>query len=102
MNLDLTDQQRLVRDAAERFFAAECPADVVRAAGRDGFSAELWAKAVAAGFVAMRAPEAAGGADADLLEAALLCEQAGRRLAPIPLADGAAAARLLGEVGGDL
>ncbi|MFD2499756.1 acyl-CoA dehydrogenase family protein [Rhizorhabdus histidinilytica] len=77
MNLDLTDQQRLVRDAAERFFAAECPADVVRAAERDAFSPDLWAKAVAAGFVAMRASEAAGGADADLLEAALLCEQAG-------------------------
>nr|WP_198148515.1 acyl-CoA dehydrogenase family protein [Sphingomonas sp. Y57] len=102
MNLDLSDQQRLVRDAAERFFSAECPPDVVRAAGRDAFSADLWTKAVGVGFVAMRAPEAAGGADADLLEATLLCEQAGRRLAPIPLPDGLAAARLLGQVGGDL
>lgn len=101
MNLDLTDQQRLVREAAERFFAAECPADVVRAAGRGAFSADLWAKAMAAGFVTMRAPEAAGGADADLLEAALLCEQAGRRLAPIPLADGLAVAGLLARIGGD-
>jgi alkylation response protein AidB-like acyl-CoA dehydrogenase len=78
------------------------PADVVRAAGRDHFSPELWAKAIATGFVAMRAPEAAGGGDADLLEAVLLCEEAGRRLAPIPLADGVAAARLLARVGGDV
>lgn len=100
MNLELTDQQRLVREAAERFFAVECPADVVRAAGRGHFSPELWGKAIATGFVTMRAPEAVGGGDADLLEAVLLCEEAGRRLAPIPLADGVAAARLLARVGG--
>ena len=40
-----------------------------------------------------------GGADGGLLELALVAEEAGRRLAPIPVAETAAAARLLGRLG---
>ncbi len=47
----------------------------------------------------MRMPEAADGSGADLLEAALVCEEAGRRIAPIPLADAMAAGPLLAAVG---
>ena len=42
-------------------------------------------------------PSDCGGADGGLLELALVAEEAGRRLAPIPVAETAAAARLLGS-----
>src|SRR6202000_1628882 len=44
-------------------------------------------------------PSDYGGSDGSLLELALLAEEAGRRLAPIPVAETAAAARLLARLG---
>ena len=100
MNLELTDQQRLIAETADRFFKTSgSVAEARKAAG--GVATALWRETVEMGFVAMRTPEAKGGADATLLEAALVCEAAGRQVAPIPLADAMAAMRLLANIGGE-
>ncbi|SFR90369.1 acyl-CoA dehydrogenase [Sphingomonas jatrophae] len=100
MNLDLTDEQRLMADTAERFFRqADTLAEARRVGG--GVSGTLWQAAAEAGFLTMRVGEAEGGLGTGLMEAVLVCEAAGRAAAPIPLADGIAAARLLGALGGE-
>jgi alkylation response protein AidB-like acyl-CoA dehydrogenase len=97
MNLELTDQQRLIADTADRFFKASASvAEARKAAG--SVSIPLWRQTVEMGLVAMRSPEAKGGSDAALLEAALVCEAAGRHVAPIPLPDAMAASRLLANI----
>lgn len=99
MNLDLTEQQRLMSAAALRFFDNETTIAQARAAG-DVADPAIWRSAAEMGFIMMRAPEAAGGLATGLLDAALVCEAAGRGAAPIPLADGIAACRLLSELQG--
>ena len=100
MNLDLNEQQAMMQEAALRFFDRE---EVVQAArmAKDAADASLWREAAEMGFVAMRAPEDKGGLGMGLMEAALICEAAGRGVAPIPIADGIAACGLLGALEGD-
>jgi alkylation response protein AidB-like acyl-CoA dehydrogenase len=100
MQLDLNDDQRLYKDSFERFFAAQSTPARVRAAEPLGFDPALWRGLAELGALPMRAPAAAGGGGAGLMEAVLLMEQAGKRLASAPLAEAVVAARLLGELGG--
>ncbi len=100
MNLDLTEQQDMMRDAARRFFERDGVIAAARAAGGQA-DAALWRDAAEMGFVTMRAPQDKGGLGMGLLEAALICEAAGRGVAPLPIADGIAACNLLGQVEGD-
>lgn len=99
MDLELKDQQVMIQDAAAKFFAAEAPLSLARATGLKRADENLWRAAFEVGFLQMRAPESAGGAGAGLLDAALVCEAAGKQVAPIPICDGIAAASLLGALG---
>jgi len=101
MNLQLSDEQELLRESFEELFAAESSPERVRSAEPLGFDAGLWKQLVETGAAFMRVPEARGGSGAGLLEAALVCELAGRHLASAPLAESIAASRLLGELPGD-
>lgn len=94
MNLDFSDAQRLMAETAERFFREGPALAEMRRVGT-GFSEAIWRDACEMGFVAMRVPETAGGSGVGLMEAALVCEAAGRMVAPIPLVDGIAATGLL-------
>ena len=47
----------------------------------------------------MRAPDAAGGGGASLLDATIVAEEAGRKLASVPLVEALVAARVLGTLG---
>ncbi|OCC24709.1 hypothetical protein MB02_04320 [Croceicoccus estronivorus] len=97
MNLDLDEQQMLMAETADRFFRARSSMDEARAADA-GIAMTLWQEAVEMGFIAMRMPEDAGGSDVGLMDAALVCEAAGRVVAPIPIADSMAAYRLLAKL----
>lgn len=87
MDLALTDEQAMIRDAAADVLAARsASADVRRAieqsAGRDD---TLWAAlAGELGWNALSLPEAAGGMGLGALEQTLLMEQLGRRVACVP------------------
>lgn len=96
MNLDLNEQQQMMQAAALRFFDRD---EVIKAARDAGntFDVALWAEAAEMGFINMRVPEELDGLGMGLLEAALICEAAGRGAAPIPIAEGIAACSLLGS-----
>ena len=89
MNLELSEQQAMMHEAALRFFDRE---EVVQAAraSKGTIDASLWSEAADMGFITMRAPEDRGGLNMGLMEAALICEAAGRGAAPIPIAAGIA------------
>ncbi len=100
MNLNLPDDSVPVKEMFERFFTAECPPERVRAAEPTGFDPALWRSLVELGAPAMRVSAESGGGGMSLFDTAMMMEQAGRRLAPAPLAESLVALRILGELGG--
>ncbi|HLS97270.1 MAG: acyl-CoA dehydrogenase [Porticoccaceae bacterium] len=99
MNLNLNDDQLMLRDTVARLFNSEATAERVRAAeNSQGLDPALWQQVVDMGLPLMRATEAAGGLDLPLLDAALVAEELGRTLAPVPLLEAMAANRLLSLV----
>jgi alkylation response protein AidB-like acyl-CoA dehydrogenase len=101
VDLELTDDQRLMVDTFGAFFAKESSVDAVRAAdGTGGHDAGLWARFCALGGPLLSLPEPAGGGGGSLLDAALVGLEAGRRLAPLGYADAVVAARALGRATG--
>jgi len=101
MQLSLPEDSVPVKEMFERFFATESTSARVRAAEPVGFDADLWKDLIALEVPFMRLSGDAGGGEMSLFDACLMMEQAGRRLAPAPLAESLVALRILGEVGGD-
>ena len=99
MNLRLTEEQQALRETFAALFARECTPDVVRAAEPHGHDDSLWARMLDIGLLHIGLPEELGGAGAGLFELVLVAEEAGRRLAPVPLAETVAATRLVGACG---
>jgi alkylation response protein AidB-like acyl-CoA dehydrogenase len=99
VDLDLDDDQRAVREAFGSLFAKFSSPDDVRAAEPTDFDPRLWARLVETGAPTMAVPAAAGGGGGALLDLALVAEERGRYLAPVPLTEGAVAARLLAACG---
>jgi alkylation response protein AidB-like acyl-CoA dehydrogenase len=95
VNLALTEDQQLVRQTFSTLFSKEADPARVRAAEPLGHDPQLWTHLIATGALGVGIPESIGGGGGGLLELALIAEEAGRRVAPIPLAEPAAAARLL-------
>jgi alkylation response protein AidB-like acyl-CoA dehydrogenase len=95
MDCTLSDLQQEVRKSYERFFEKESTPDRVRAAEPLGFDRALWDRIAATGVVGMSVAEEHGGGGAGAIELALVAEEYGRRLAPIPLVEAVVAGRLL-------
>jgi alkylation response protein AidB-like acyl-CoA dehydrogenase len=95
MNLDLSDDQHLMRDSFARLLNEQSSMARVRAATPSGFDPVLWSALAELGAFGMRVPEAAGGVGLGLMDAAILMEEAGRTLASGPIAETLVAARLL-------
>jgi alkylation response protein AidB-like acyl-CoA dehydrogenase len=88
VDFGLSDEQILLQRSAREVLAAECPAALVRAmadADADGFPRTLYARLASLGWFAVLVPEAFGGSGGTMLDAALLCEEAGRAALPGPL-----------------
>jgi alkylation response protein AidB-like acyl-CoA dehydrogenase len=88
---DLSDEQRMLRDAAAGFFAADEEGRQLRDwRGRTpGYDRARWREMAALGWTGLCLPETYGGTGCGLAQAALLLEQCGRALAPEPLVAGA-------------
>ena len=99
MDLSLTDDQESVRELFATFFERESPSDVVREHEGLGFSPALWSKLRDTGALSMSVSEANGGGGVGLFESALVAEEVGRRLAPVPFAEHVVVARLLERAG---
>lgn len=99
MNLDLSHDQQMLRESFARFLDEHSCIERVRAALPTGFDPALWSGLAELGAFSIRVPEASGGLDLSLLDAAVLMEEAGRTLVSGPLAETLVAARLLAMVG---
>jgi alkylation response protein AidB-like acyl-CoA dehydrogenase len=103
MDLSLKQDQQMLRDTFARFLDEHSSMERVRKAkAAGGFDRALWEGLAELGTFAMRVPEDAGGLGLGALDAALVCEEAGRTLASGPVAEAIVAVRLIGQLGGDL
>jgi alkylation response protein AidB-like acyl-CoA dehydrogenase len=91
----LGEDLEALRDAFRAFFQKECPPERVRAAEPHGYDEKLWSQVNELRAVQMGVPEAMGGDGAGMVELALVAEEVGRHLAPVPLIEAIVAARLL-------
>ena len=96
----LSDDQSELQTAYAQFCKARCPLETVRAAESTGFDKDLWEQLGATGATTMVLPEAAGGDGAGLVELALVAEELGRVIAPVPWIEHTVAARLLARLDG--
>jgi len=101
MNLELNDDQALMRDSFARLLDEESSMERVRKAQSAGIDRELWSGLAELGAFAMRVSEDRGGLELGTFDATILMEEAGRTLATGPLAETLMAARLIGQLGGD-
>lgn len=102
MKLAIPEDSLPVQDLFERFFTSESTPAHVRAAEPAGFDPGLWRKLVDLDAPFLRLSAEAGGGGMSLFDACLMMEQAGRRLAPVPLAEVVVALRALGGIGGEV
>ena len=87
MNFELDESQFMLRDNARNLFSNECPIKVVREAmeNNNGFEPHLWDTVAEAGWLGLTIPEQYGGVGLGPLDLAVILEQAGRAVAPVPL-----------------
>ena len=88
MALVLTEEQTMLRDSARGFLSSEAPVAHLRAL-RDqkdakGYSPALWQRCTEMGFAGVLVPEAHGGLGLTLTDAAVIAEEIGRTLTPLP------------------
>jgi alkylation response protein AidB-like acyl-CoA dehydrogenase len=93
----LDDDEQAVADSFASFFA-DYPLTKVREHEPLGFDPDLWAHLCSLGGVSMPVPSAAGGDGGSLVQAALIAELCGDRVAPVPFAEAVAVARLLARL----
>jgi alkylation response protein AidB-like acyl-CoA dehydrogenase len=100
MNLEINDDQQLMRDSFARLLDDLSSMERVRAAQKSGWDPELWTGLAELGAFAMRVAEEHGGLGLGTFDTAILMEEAGRTLATGPIAETIMAARVIGELGG--
>lgn len=88
MDFALSDEHRLLRDAARDFLTGEMDLQPLLTPGADVTAtprAALWEKMVALGWSGLTIPEALGGLGMSLVDLAMIVEETGRSLATSPL-----------------
>jgi alkylation response protein AidB-like acyl-CoA dehydrogenase len=94
MNLDLSETQSLLQETVRAHLAEHVPLERVRRLEKDGASDEiLWKGVAQQGWLGL----AAGGERGALVDVGLLVEEFARRAAIAPIAEVAAASRILDE-----
>ncbi len=95
----LTDDHKALQDAYRQLLETHCPIETVWAAQETGFDKSLWERLCATGASSMALGEDVGGDGATLVDLALVAEELGRVLAPVPWIDHVCAARLAERLG---
>ena len=86
MNLALSDEQELLREAARGTLSRVKTVEAAREALEDETRRpDLWPTAVEAGWPGLLISEVHGGAELGAFDAMLVAEECGRALAPVPL-----------------
>jgi alkylation response protein AidB-like acyl-CoA dehydrogenase len=86
MNLDLNEEQEMLRKMARDFLANECSKKLVREMEVDerGYPPELWRKMAELGWMGLPLPEKYGGSGGSFVDLAVLLEEMGRACLPGP------------------
>jgi alkylation response protein AidB-like acyl-CoA dehydrogenase len=87
MDFGLSSEQELLQQSARDFLRRECPTSLVRACMEltaDGYPRELYARMAELGWLGLLIPTPLGGTGAEMLDAALLCQEFGRAALPGP------------------
>ncbi len=87
MDFSQTDDQRALADLAGQILTDRCTLERLKAIERsdERYDRDLWAEFAKAGLLGAALPESAGGSGGGFIEACLLLEQQGRRVALLPL-----------------
>ena len=86
MDLDLTEEQEMLRSTARDFLTKECPKSLVRELEDDekGYSPELWRKMAELGWMGLVLPEEYDGMDMGFMDLIILVQEMGRNIVPGP------------------
>ncbi len=86
MNLDLTEEQEMLRTSARDFLTKECPKTLVRKLEEDekGYSPELWRKMAELGWMGLVLPEQYNGMGMGFMDLVILLQEMGRNILPGP------------------
>jgi len=86
LDLSFTEEQEMLRETVRGVCATYCPLRVVRELEDDpiGYPTELWKQLAQLDLIGLLLPESFGGAGMTALEGAVLYEELGRSLAPVP------------------
>jgi alkylation response protein AidB-like acyl-CoA dehydrogenase len=99
LHLALTEEESALHDLFAEFFDEQCPATLVRASAPLGFDQGLWIRLLETGAPGLGVSEPNDGSGAGIAELAVVVEQLGRRIAPLPLLDHFVATRALERAG---
>ena len=86
MNFEFSDEQLMLREQARGFLAQHCPPAVTRNVLESDadYDAELWQNVADMGWMATTIPEQYGGLGLSYYELAIIAEELGRVVAPLP------------------
>jgi alkylation response protein AidB-like acyl-CoA dehydrogenase len=89
MNFELSDDQVALREGARELLdglasPAQVRAAVGDAGGESGWDRSLWKAMVDQGWLGIEVPEGEGGLGLGMVEAAVMLEEVGRHVAPVP------------------
>src|SRR5258708_31872941 len=87
LDFGFSEEQEMLRDAAKRFLADNCPTKFVRQmmAEPTAEDAAFWKKLVDIGWPGVLIPESYGGQGGSFLDMTVIVEEAGKALVPGPL-----------------
>jgi len=87
VDFSLSSEQEAVRDLARKIFSERCSDERTQQLERSGewYDSELWAELVKTNLAGLALPEDVGGSGFGMLELALVLQETGRYLAPVPL-----------------
>jgi alkylation response protein AidB-like acyl-CoA dehydrogenase len=106
MSLAFTEEQKQIKETAQRFFTENAPVEALRQL-RDrkdatGYSSELWQQMAELGFAGINVPEEYDGLGMSFKDLGAICEEAGHTLAVSPLfATSVLCASLLANAGSE-
>lgn len=104
MDLQFTEEQEAIQGMTRAMLEEYCDVDTVRQIENDpkGYPEVLWKQLSEAGLTGALIPESYGGGGLSILDAALIYEEFGRAMAPVPhFVSGVISAGLLLEAGSE-
>ncbi|MHA7649571.1 acyl-CoA dehydrogenase family protein [Mycobacterium sp. ML4] len=99
IDYSLSEDHKALQAAYRQLLDTHCPIETVWAAQESGFDKSLWERLCAMGATSMAVGEHVGGDGATLVDLALVAEEVGRALAPVPWIDHVCASRLAARLG---